>query len=155
MLVAMTGTRDADPAVAIAWRAVARSVDRLMADPHLTGRNGLWFTPTGQPCAVVFLPVATPWEAIARVYYFGADDLERHAALVAATRQWCWRYGAELVASWTTMLQFVATTPPASLDEAWDLAGQHLAVGASLETARSDLTVALLHADAWFLHARP
>ncbi len=135
--------------------AAAGSPAQLAADPWLTRRSHLWFTPTGQSCAVVLLPVATCWEATARVSYFGAWGDEHHAALVAVGREWADAYGAELVASWGTMLQWVAARPPTTFDAAWTLAGQQLAVGASLQCDRSDLAAALLHTDSWFLHYRP
>lgn len=120
-----------------------------------SSRERVWFTPVGQPCAVVFLAAATSWEAGARLSYFGALAPEEQAALAAAEHEWADRYGAELVASWGTMRQYVVTRRPTTVEQAWELAGQHLAVGSSIQTRQSELALALMQSDYWFLHDRP
>lgn len=161
----------ADVDVLRASRATTRQLERLRLDrrvaasprppaqielsPGITERERVWFTPTRCPCAVVFLSTPTTWEAGARLSFFGALDDERRAALVAAEREWSQRYGAELVASWGTMLQYRVTRRPTTVEQAWELAGQHLAVGSSIQQSQSDIALALLQSDYWFLHDRP
>jgi hypothetical protein len=68
-------------------------------------------------------------------------------------------YGAELVAHFGTMLQFVVSRPPQTLDQAFALAVQQNAVapctlalpGVSLR----EHVRALMCVDKWFLHERP
>jgi Domain of unknown function (DUF4253) len=96
--------------------------------------------------------------------YFGArektartdlgDDPGRKG-LAAAIRQWEQQWGAELVASWGTMLQFVVARQPTLGEQAWELALQLLAVGGSLQSQSWELALAVTHSDAWFLHDRP
>ena len=75
-------------------------------------------------------------------------------ALGAALQEWQQRWGAELVASWGTMLQFLVARPQ-DLETAYELAGQIKAVGGSEQSARYELSPALTRGDAWFLHDRP
>ncbi|MET7471345.1 DUF4253 domain-containing protein [Micromonospora sp. NPDC005222] len=122
-----------------------------------------WFTPP-EGAQVVLLPTPIQWLAPAWLNYFGAtekgaraelgDDPGRNG-LAAAIRQWEQRWGAELVASWGTMLQFVVARRPALSEEAWQLALQLLAVGGSLQSPPWELALALTRSDAWFLHDRP
>jgi Domain of unknown function (DUF4253) len=75
--------------------------------------------------------------------------------LAAAIRQWEQQRGAELVACWGTMLQFVVGRQPALGEQAWQLAVQQLAVGGSLQMPPWELALALTRSDAWFMHHRP
>jgi hypothetical protein len=131
------------------------------AAPYVGTRQ--WFTPR-DGAQVVLLPTSTQWLAPAWLNYFGTtekaarvelgDDPGRKG-LAAAIRQWEQQWGAELVASWGTMLQFVVGRRPALGEPAWQLALQHLAVGGSLQTPPWQLALALTRSDAWFLHDRP
>ena len=76
-------------------------------------------------------------------------------ALAAAIREWEQQWGAELVASWGTMLQFVVSRQPNLGEQAWQLALQLLAVGGSLQSQSWELALAVTRSDAWFLHDRP
>ena len=135
-----------------AWRRAARYVG-----------TGQWFTPL-DGAQIVLLPTSTQWLAPAWLNYHGAtekaarielgDDPGR-TGLAAAIRQWEQQWGAELVASWGTMLQFVVGRQPALGEQAWQLALQHLAVGGSLQTPPWELALALTRSDAWFLYDRP
>ncbi|MBM2614293.1 DUF4253 domain-containing protein [Actinoplanes sp. LDG1-06] len=114
--------------------------DAALGDPvlaaHVTTMLGdftgtrQWFVPNAVHLAL--LPTPRPWLAPGWLRYYGAGDPTRWTALTAALWQWNQRYGAELVAWWGTMLQFVVSRPPAPGDEAWELAGQLSAVGGSL-----------------------
>jgi hypothetical protein len=112
----------------------------------------------------VLLPTPVQWLAPAWFNYWGAiskaNRIDRGGdpgrdGLAAAIRQWEQQWGAELVASWGTMLQFVVSRRPALGEQAWQLALQHLAVGGSLQTPAWELALALTRSDAWFLHDRP
>jgi hypothetical protein len=147
--------------------------ERLLADPAALEQawpkiapyvgTRYWFTPS-EGVDVVLLPTLVQWLAPAWFNYFGAtekaarielgDDPGRKG-LAAAIRQWEQQWGAELVASWGTMLQFVVSRRPALGEQAWQLALQHLAVGGSLQTPAWELALALTRSDAWFLHDRP
>ncbi len=104
---------------------------------------------------LVLLPTPKQWLAPAWIVYFGAARDQGYEAWAAAMMQWEQRWGAELVAAWGTMLQYVVTRRPAPGAEAWELAGQLLAVGGSLQMEQWQLASALTCGDAWFLHDRP
>lgn len=70
-------------------------------------------------------------------------------------RQWHQHWGAELIAAWGTTLQLTAQRRPQPGPQTWELTGQHLALGASLQYEQWQLAIALTHGDAWFLHDRP
>jgi hypothetical protein len=107
----------------------------------------------------MLMPTAHSWEVHAYTDFYGASHPYGHEALVRISREWSERFGAELVASWGTMLEFRVTRPPTDIATAYDLALQHSAVapytlvgpGVSVrEHAR-----ALLHREWWLLHERP
>ena len=135
----------------------------LLSDPALVARGREWVeslvgtrnwhqVPEAQ---LVLLPTASPWLAPGWVSYFGATCDNGPQALCAALRQWENRWGAELVACWGTMLQFVVSRQPAPGEQAWELAGQLKAVGGSLQVEQCILALAVSRSDAWFLHDRP
>jgi hypothetical protein len=97
--------------------------------------------------------------ASAFLSFYGAEGEGRHEALIRLTREWQDRFGAALVASWGTMLQFVASAPPLTLAEAFDLAAQQAVVAPSTtilpgESIR-ELARHLWQGERWFLHERP
>lgn len=110
-----------------------------------------WFQP--ELVDLALLPTISPWMAGAWLDYFGAgSDM---VPLVAALQRWNIRWGAELVASWGTMLQFTVGRRPRQGEEAWELAGELLAWGGSLQMSQWELAFALARIDTWFLHDRP
>ncbi|MCE0539345.1 DUF4253 domain-containing protein [Kineosporia rhizophila] len=109
-----------------------------------------WYKATEVHLAL--LPTTSPWLSAAWLYYFGEDDT---ANLAACMRQWNEAWGAEIVASWGTMLQFVTTRRPAFGPEAFELARQHLAMAGNLHVPPLQLAWELAHTNAWFLHERP
>ena len=137
-------------------------LERERADGVVTtddGEHMVWFEPQGQPTAVVFLPTPHQHETLAHLSFRGAGRSGEPAALVRVPRSWHERFGAELVAHYSTMLEFVVERPPTDLDAAFDLACEHDAIapctlvlpGVSLrQHARS-----LLGRTTWFLHERP
>lgn len=141
--------------------------ERLLADPAaleqawrraapLVGTRS-WYTPP-EGVQLVLLPTPIQWLAPAWLDYFGATEVTEgrgREGLAAAIRQWEQQWGAELVASWGTMLQFVVGRQPALGEQAWQLALQLLALGGSLQSPSWELALAVTHSDAWFLHDRP
>jgi hypothetical protein len=83
------------------------------------------------------------------------ETREFRPALAAALREWHERCGAELVASWGTMLQFVVNRPPASGQDAWDVGQQILSLACSHQDPAWHLALALERTRTWFLHCRP
>lgn len=132
---------------------------RVLSDPELTAQlvdfyryelsTDCWFTP--HRVMLTLLPTASSWLAPRWVSYF--DTLPPNVA--AALWQWHERWGAELVACWGTMLQFVVQRPPAPGDEAWEAAGQLLELATHLHLDQWELAAALPEGRAWFLHRRP
>lgn len=119
-----------------------------------------WFDDlSGDELAVVLLPTPDPADAGVYVSYFGAESEGAAVGLAALLRSWHERHGAELVASWGTMLQFVVAWPPQTLDEAFALAVEQDRVAGSLlgpaGVELRDHARALLRRETWFLHDRP
>ena len=132
--------------------------DTLSADPPSTGYEHLVGTtswPRWPSVQLVLLPTTSPWLAPAWVSYFGAGFPGGHPAWAAAMRQWDERWGAGLVAAWGTVLQFVTRRRPAPGAQAWELAGQLMAVGGSLQCERWQMALAVTRSNAWLLHDRP
>jgi hypothetical protein len=135
--------------------------DRVLADADLRAAvdvDHLRGTRAWHPVhsfALVLLPTADWWLAPAWLSYHGAMDPPLSQALSAAEREWHGRWGAELVASWGTMLQMIVRRPPQDPEDCWELAGQLKDVGGSLQMYRYELALALPGSDAWFLHDRP
>jgi len=137
--------------------------DTVLSDPSLAARTreGVdWMVGTRNwhrvpEAQLVLLPTVSPWSAPGWISYFGAARDNGQQALCAALREWQRQWGAELVASWETMLQFVVGRQPAVGEPAWELAGQLKAVGGSLQMEQWMLALAVSRSDAWFLHDRP
>ncbi|MDJ0910781.1 MAG: DUF4253 domain-containing protein [Woeseiaceae bacterium] len=124
-----------------------------LASPE-EGRQRL-FEP--QKPALLLMPTAKPWETLAWASWYGAEQW--HAETVAVIRDWTERYGAELFANLSTMLEFVVTNPPTEPEDAWQLATRHDLLAPST-LAGPGITVrqyaqALIGWDRWFLHERP
>ncbi|BAL89325.1 hypothetical protein AMIS_41050 [Actinoplanes missouriensis 431] len=156
------GRRDDPRLGGITRRGLDRWVyDQMLADPVLAGRGiarGAMLTSTRgwhaeTDAQLVLLPTPAQWLTPLWLSYYGAGrDRE---SLGAAILEWEQRWGAQLVASWGTMLQFLASRPPSDSEDAWGLAGQLMAVGGSLQHEQWELALALPRGEAWFLHCRP
>jgi hypothetical protein len=115
-----------------------------------------WFQP--DYAALLLLPTRDSSESLAYLNWFGTSDFgsEHYIALL---RSWQERFGAELVAHYGTMLQFLVSRPPTRLEDAWPLACEHdLAGGSTLGPPGikvRDYARALIGWDRWFLHDRP
>ncbi|WP_416901326.1 DUF4253 domain-containing protein [Micromonospora echinospora] len=151
-------TLPTSPAVLQRW-----TYDTLLADPQLASRAfygseylvGTRRWPTWPEVQLVLLPTTSQWLAPAWVPYFGAARDNGLAGWAAAMWQWEQRWGAALIAAWGTMLQFTAQRRPQPGSQAWELAGQQMALGGSLQCEQWQLAIALTRGDAWFLHDRP
>lgn len=135
--------------------------EALLADPALRGQVDVGYlqgTRTWHPMpefSLVLLPTPKGYLSPAWLDFHGAPTREHGAALAGAEQEWEVRWGAELVASWGTMLQFIVTRPPQDPRDAWAVAGQLKAVGGSLQMFQHELALALPGSDAWFIHDRP
>ncbi|GLY27909.1 DUF4253 domain-containing protein [Kineosporia sp. NBRC 101731] len=146
----------------ITWNGLNRHLlDQIWDDParlaqlsHPGGKETSgalnWYIPDHVYLAL--LPTTSAWSPMTWLDYFGEDN---HQVLAACLQQWHQAWGAELVASWGTMLQFVSTRRPRFGPEAWNLARQQLALGGSLQIPQISLAWDLAHTNAWFLHDRP
>lgn len=116
----------------------------------------VWWRP--ETAALVFLPTAEPWDALAYMSMYGQSY---HGAehYIALGRRWHQRYGAELACHYGTVLQTVVTRPPWSMPEALELAIEHyLATPDYFHLGDSFLrhhAAGILGHDRWFLHQRP
>jgi len=136
-----------------------RLYEHILTDPELTARvrtatrsvvsTDYWYVP--ERVQMLLLPTAVPWLAAAWVDLFEVDAED----LAAALYQWYRRCGAELVAAWGTMLQFVVARPPSPGDDAWAVAGQILAQSSHLDISQWELAVAVADGETWVIHRRP
>ncbi len=111
-------------------------------------RAWLLFAPTRSgPCSVLY--------SIA--YFVEAVPGLPPQRLVAMLDAWRQAYGAEIVANWGTMLQFLVARPPTTLQAAWPLAIQHdlIAPQTLSGQTRRDHARNLINRRSWFLHSRP
>ena len=139
----------------MAWEEGHRPTD----PPQLSESFG-WFDPRPEdPVGLVLLPITEPCHAAGYLSFYGANGEGRHEALLRLMSDWQDRFGAQLVASWGTMLQFVVSAPPETLDEAFDLAAQHAAVAPCTTMLPGEgirqLARHLWRGERWFLHERP
>jgi hypothetical protein len=116
-----------------------------------------WYEPN-ETTALVLLPTPHSWETLAFLHFYAAAD-ESSAPLLALLKFWNERYGAELVANWGTMLQFVVSRPPTHLEDAIALAREQILL-APCTTLLPGVPLmqharALVGCERWFLHERP
>ncbi len=139
-----------------AWELAAES-GRTTPEPPVGGHLD-WYVPSDE-CAVVLLPTVDGWQAPAWVPFFGAEGEGGTERLIAVMRTWHDRFGAEIVAHWGTMLQFVVGRPPATAAEAFPVAMAHdLLATATLPLPGVSVRAharALVGRPTWFLHDRP
>jgi hypothetical protein len=115
-----------------------------------------WFEP--DPVLLLFLPTPHSWDALAYLNWFGTSDFGSEY-YIALGRAWEQKFGAELFAHFGTMLECFVSRPPASIQEAWELAQQH-DLASSCTLALPGITLrhyatGLMEGDRWFLHERP
>lgn len=117
-----------------------------------------WYEPVGQRELLLLLPTLNSWEAIAYMHWYGACSTTTEKA-ISLLRKWNAKYGAEIVAHYGIMLHLVVSRRPSTTGEAFELAKEQESLapyttvlsGATL----SDLAIALMTRDNWFLHERP
>jgi len=141
-------------------RLMAWEEDQRPTDPPEPSESVGWFDPRPEdPAGLVLLPITEPWQVAGYLAFYGADGEGRHEALLRLMREWQGRFGAQLVASWGTMLQFAVSAPPGTLEEAFDLAAQHAAVAPCTTMLPGEgirqLARHLWRGERWFLHERP
>ena len=141
-------------------RLMAWEEDHRPTDPPELSASFGWFDPRpDDPAGLVLLPITEPCHAAGYLAFYGADGEGRHEALLRLMSEWQDRFGAQLVASWGTMLQFVVSAPPRTLDEAFDLAAQHADVAPCTTMLPGEgirqLARHLWCGERWFLHERP
>ena len=117
-----------------------------------------WFDAHSEPLALLLLPTKRPADALAWLHFYGAEGIGSDAA-VALLRSWEDGFGAQLVAHWGTMLQFVVERPAETLEDAFQLAVEQVSL-APCTAAKGGVSLrdharALLHLETWFLHERP
>ncbi len=136
-------------------RTDSRIREQLDEDLELYEGGRDWYTP--RVVDLVFLPTEVPWMSAAWLSYWGAMECNPEARVPfgAVLREWHEKWGAELVACWDTMLQFVVSRTPAPGREAWDLERQIMTMAGSLQDPPWMRALALERTDTWFLHDRP
>ena len=117
-----------------------------------------WYKPQYESHGLLLMPSLRGWEAPAYLNWF-ASYLCNSQFIVALLREWHEQYGAELVAHYGTMLQFMVSSRPATIEQAFELAWQQHTIS-PCTTYLPGVSVrnharALLHTDRWFLHERP
>jgi Domain of unknown function (DUF4253) len=127
--------------------------------PELDISFGWYDPPSVDRIGLVLLPVTEPCHAAAYLSFFGAEGPGRHESLTRLMSSWQHRYGAQLVANWGTMLEFVAESPPTTLEDAFELAAEHVRVAPCTTILPGEgvrgLARHLWRGEHWFLHERP
>lgn len=128
-------------------------------EPQDLGHLDWFFDPAG--AQLMFFPTASGPCSLAYAGFWAEEAVlgMTPRLMITILEYWRRRYRAELVANWLTMLEFVVTQPPRTLDAAWELAVQQdLIAGSTLSgpgvTIR-DHARALINRPTWFLHNRP
>jgi hypothetical protein len=128
--------------------------------PELVDHDDWFVPPKEDETHLLVLPTKHGPEALAYLNFYAIEDgvagvtAER---LIAILAYWEARYGAQLVANWGTMLQFVVRRPPDTLEEAWDLAIDLDLIGPSGKAwvHVRDGARYLWRRPTWFVHCRP
>jgi hypothetical protein len=136
---------------------------RPRVDDGSGGQHLGWFDPhEGDRTYLLLLEAARmSEEAMAHLGFWGLETSGglTPARLAGLVRGWRERFGAELVANWGTMLQFVVARPPQDLEAAYALAVEHWEVASDTMVLPGvpirDHARALIGRDTWFLHNRP
>jgi uncharacterized protein DUF4253 len=136
------------------WEEQQRPTTAAEGGAYLDGQVEL-----SDSCGLMLMPTAHSWEVPAYTDFYGASKPLGHEALVRVLQEWWERFGAELVGSWGTLLEFRVARPPTDVRTAYDLALQHAAV-APCTIVGPCVSVrhharALLHRQQWVLHERP
>lgn len=117
-----------------------------------------WYEAKTSPSTLMLLPVREGWNTLAYLHWYGALG-GGTPVVIQFLKKWYREYQAELVCHYGTMLQFMVGRPAVTLDEAFQLAWEQIALaecttllpGVSLR----DHARALLKLNRWFIHERP
>lgn len=117
------------------------------------------FQPRSGPCGVVLLPTDEPWRAAALMPFYGVNSLVTLEVFVSLLRRWYTRWGAEVTASYGTLLDARVHYPPVHAEDALAVAVEQGVLahdtiwlpGVSLR----DHARALIGRKTWHLHDRP
>jgi len=138
------------------WENNHVDASQLQASIYLDYLN--WYEPN-DGMGIILLPTLNNWDALAYISFFGAEGFGETEKMMTVLKSWQQRFGAELVAHYGTMLQFMVQQPPSTLEAALQLAWeQYLIAPCTLELPGITLREharALLHTQRWFLHERP
>lgn len=107
---------------------------------------------------LLILPVASSWEMLAYVNWFGTSDPGAEY-YIALGKRWEEDFGAELYCHYGTMLQCVVKNPPMNIESAWQLGRDHDLIAPDT-FSRSGVSLryyanGLVGNKKWFLHDRP
>lgn len=122
-----------------------------------------WYGPAAavQDTFIAFLPTAVGHETFTYFAFWAEESVPgcTPERLIAVLASWEDRFGAELVNHWGTMLELVASSPPTTLDEAWELAWEQVTVAPGTTLLPGvpvrDHARTLLGRAEWHLHERP
>lgn len=103
---------------------------------------------------LILLPNPHSWNALAYMHWYGGSKNS-----IYLLKQWQEEYGAELVCLYGTVLQLFVERKPSSIEEAFELASQQIAM-ASWRFSKSGVSIrnharALLNLDRWLLEDNP
>ena len=136
------------------WEEARRPTTRPLESGHLD-----WFFDPS--CALMFYPTPSGPCSIAYEPFYGERDMPGLTTrrLIIILEFWRRIFGAELVANWGTMLQFVVARPPTTLEQGWALAIQQALVAPDTIIGPGvplrDHARTLIARPTWLLHCRP
>ena len=138
------------------WENNHVDVSQLQASVYLDYLD--WYEPNSG-LGIILLPTLNNWDALAYISFFGAEGFGEAEKMMTVFQSWQQCFGAELVAHYGTILQFVVQHPPSTLETAFQLAWeQYMIAPCTLELPGITLREharALLQTQRWFLHERP
>jgi hypothetical protein len=124
-------------------------------NPKLIGQSStaLFSVEIGFGSYLCLLPTAAAWQVPGRIYYMGAE--RRLPEFCGAVRRWESQYDAKLALIGNVSAEFSVGRPPSDLDDAWQLALEHVVFGHSSSGPLRWLAASLLSARSWWLFERP
>jgi len=112
---------------------------------------------SGRPNEVVYIakiPTPLNWQAPAYVGMGGWNECPDPAALTALAKRWHERYGAEIVSITHDVMEFSVANPPATKEQAIELAKEQFIVCSDIVTQGvetiSALAATLLNSNYWY-----
>ncbi|HTV43360.1 MAG TPA: DUF4253 domain-containing protein [Candidatus Sulfotelmatobacter sp.] len=112
---------------------------------------------SGRPKDVVYIakiPTSLNWQAPAYIGAGGWNECPDAAVLAALARRWHERFGAEFVSITHDTIEFLVANPPASKEQAIELAKEQFIVCSDIVTQGTDtisaLAATLLNSNYWY-----